>query len=223
MFSHFEECPVGVEPTSPVWKTGTFAARSRAHAAEGEGVEPSRLIARLFSKQLPSPIGLPFRLSCGGRNRTCVTTINSRLPVPAQDPPHQSVRTTGFEPAVSCFRNRRNGQAFLRPEKCAQPESNRHTLHGKQEGCHYIMGAKLCEPNCQRSSEHRAGLEPASPLYESGVFAARRPVLCLSVGPEGLEPSPRRLRAGDAAANTSVPSFRFVVGVEGIEPSAHDL
>ena len=25
---------------------------------------------------------------------------------------------------------------------CAQPESNRHTLHGKQEGCHYIMGAK---------------------------------------------------------------------------------
>ena len=30
--------------------------------AEGEGVEPSRLIARLFSKQLPSPIGLPFRI-----------------------------------------------------------------------------------------------------------------------------------------------------------------
>ena len=28
--------------------------------AEGEGVEPSRLIARLFSRQLPSPIGLPF-------------------------------------------------------------------------------------------------------------------------------------------------------------------
>ena len=27
---HREECPVGVEPTSPVWKTGTFAARPRA-------------------------------------------------------------------------------------------------------------------------------------------------------------------------------------------------
>ena len=26
--------------------------------------------------------------------------------------------------------------------ECAQPESNRHTLHGKQEGCHYIMGAE---------------------------------------------------------------------------------
>ena len=52
---------VGVEPTSPAWKAGIFAARPRAHAAEGEEVEPSRLIARLFSKQLPSPIGLPFR------------------------------------------------------------------------------------------------------------------------------------------------------------------
>ena len=28
-----------------------------------------------------------------------------------------------------------------------------------------------------RLPEHRAGLEPASPLYESGVLAARRPVL----------------------------------------------
>ena len=56
-----QKCPAGVEPASPAWKAGTSAARSRAHEAEGEGVEPSRLIARLFSRQLPSPIGLPFR------------------------------------------------------------------------------------------------------------------------------------------------------------------
>ena len=31
------------------------------------------------------------------------------------------------------------------------------------------------------------------------------------VGPEGFEPSPRRLRAGDAAANTSVPVIKSVV------------
>ncbi len=109
------------------------------------------------------------------------------------------------------------------------------------------MGAKHCNPSCQRSSEHRTGLEPASPLYESGVFAARRPVLCFSVGLEGLEPSPAWVRTRDAAANTSVPNcfrvervFSMVlnrksydvfagalkpskVGVEGIEPSAHDL
>jgi hypothetical protein len=30
--------------------------------AEGEGVEPSRLIARLISNQVPSPFGLPFRI-----------------------------------------------------------------------------------------------------------------------------------------------------------------
>jgi hypothetical protein len=31
------------------------------------------------------------------------------------------------------------------------------------------------------------------------------------VGPEGFEPSPRRLRAGNAAANTSVPVIKSVV------------
>ena len=38
------ECPAGIEPASPAWKAGTFAARPRAHVvkAEGEGVEPSR-------------------------------------------------------------------------------------------------------------------------------------------------------------------------------------
>ena len=58
-------------------------------------------------------------------------------------------------------------QAFPRPEtQCAQPESNRHTLHGKQEGCHYIMGAKnnanqvVKERQRERRVEHRVGLEP---------------------------------------------------------------
>ena len=58
------ECPAGVGPAFPAWKAGAFAARPRARcsfAAEGEGVEPSRLIARRFSKPLPSPVGLPFR------------------------------------------------------------------------------------------------------------------------------------------------------------------
>jgi hypothetical protein len=33
--------------------------------AEGEGVEPSRLIARLISNQVPSPFGLPFQILKG--------------------------------------------------------------------------------------------------------------------------------------------------------------
>ena len=67
--------------------------------------------------------------------------------------------------------------SLLKPAKSAQWESNPHFRHGKAVGCHYIMGAKQYEVSCQRTSEHRAGLEPASPLYESGVFAARPPVL----------------------------------------------
>lgn len=78
--------------------------------------------------------------SCGDRNRTCVTTVNSRLPVPARTPPHQSqesranrdmhslrlcgsrlstfnsrlysVSVVGFEPTVSCARGTRKLQAF---------------------------------------------------------------------------------------------------------------
>ena len=52
----------GVEPRSPGWKPGVVPLdQSRGLQAEGEGVEPSRLIARPSSKRLPSPIGLPFR------------------------------------------------------------------------------------------------------------------------------------------------------------------
>lgn len=41
-------------------------------------------------------------LSCGDRNRTCVTTVNSRLPVPARTPPQcHSVSVVGFEPTLS--------------------------------------------------------------------------------------------------------------------------
>ncbi len=48
---------------------------------------------------------LPGSPNCGGRNRTCVVTIQSRLPVPAQAPPHrlrhtllQKARGGGVEP-----------------------------------------------------------------------------------------------------------------------------
>ncbi len=79
---------MGVEPTLPDWKPGTSAARPKAHIkAEGEGVEPSRLIARPASNGVPSPVGLSFRKGCGGRNRTCVWAVNSRLPVPTRAPP----------------------------------------------------------------------------------------------------------------------------------------
>ena len=51
-----------------------------------------------------------------------------------------------------------------------------------------------------KSQEHREGLEPSSPQYESGVFAARSPVLVVQVGPEGLEPS-----HGEVKSRTMLP------------------
>lgn len=113
------------------------------------------------------------------------------------------------------------GQAFPHPEvdrQSAQRESNPHFRHGKAIGCRYIMGTVKPTPNCQRSAEHRVGLEPTSPPYECGVFAARRPVHQSRVGSEGLEPSPTWLRARHAAANTLIPSQNLRVGPGGVEP-----
>ena len=81
----------------------------------------------------------------------------------------------GFEPAISCSQGRRISQAFLHPEShppiSAQRESNPHVRHGKAVGYRYIMGT-IAVPALSKSREHRVGLEPTSPPYESGIFAA---------------------------------------------------
>ncbi len=84
----------------------------------------------------------------------------------------------GFEPALSCSRSRRIGQAFPHPESfrsptSAQRESNPHVRHGKAVGYRYIMGTIAVPRIVKESREHRVGLEPTSPPYEGGVFAAR--------------------------------------------------
>ncbi len=140
--------------------------------------------SRPGSSRVPSPFGLPFpSSSSGGRNRTCVPPVNSRALVPARTPPElsrQTVGMAGFEPAISCSQGRRISQTFLHPESprsptSAQRESNPHVRHGKAVGYRYIMGT-IAVAELSRNREHRVGLEPTSPPYEGGVFAARRPV-----------------------------------------------
>lgn len=99
--TRFAECPVGIEPTSPAWKAGTFAARPRARSS----------------------------ISCGGRNRTCVRAVNSRLPVPARVPPQSKknsqdgwIRTSGLVRPKHA-----DGQAFARPETRAPSGSRTRT------------------------------------------------------------------------------------------------
>jgi hypothetical protein len=158
--------------------------QSRKKQAEGEGVEPSRLIARPGSGRVPSPIGLSFRVSSsGGRNRTCVPPVNSRVLVPARTPPEskaQTVGMAGFEPAISCSQGRRIGQALLHPESSRSPnkcpagvEPARPPWRGGRLPLHH---GHLRRPRIVKDREHRVGLEPTSPPYEGGVFAAGRPV-----------------------------------------------
>ena len=75
----------GVEPPASLGlsKGGLPVAYRAAfvRSAEGEGVEPPRLVARPGSVRVPSPVGLPFRLSLDGWIRTSVL----RLPTPADE------------------------------------------------------------------------------------------------------------------------------------------
>ncbi len=66
-------------------------------------------------------------------------------------------------------------------------------------------------------NEHPAGIEPAHPAWRAGRLPLHHGCKTLrsQVGPEGLEPSPRWLRARYAAANTWIP-----FGPEGVEPSS---
>ena len=177
--------------------------------AEGEGVEPPRLLrsAVFETVAVANRLALPYS-SCGDRNRTCEGAVNSRLPVPTQAPPQKS-RRSWIRTNDLLLPKQADFQAIPYADyESAQRESNPHFRHGKAVGCRYIMGTSQPRPNCQRDRGHRVGLEPTSPHYGCGVFAARRPVQGVRhgrnrrVGPEGLEPSPARVRTGCAAANT---------------------
>ena len=136
----------------------------------GAGFEPASPGSRPGSLPLADPRG------CGGRNRTCVGAVNSRLPVPARVPPHQQVRTAGFEPAISCARGTRNPRLshVLKQERPAGIEPTLPPWQGSRLPLHH---GRLCHNQIVKQREHRAGLEPASPHYGCGVLAARRPVL----------------------------------------------
>jgi len=56
----------------------------------------------------PVPLGQGHVASCGGRNRTCDQTVNSRPPVPAQAPPQFRGQRSEFRSQRSEFRSQRS-------------------------------------------------------------------------------------------------------------------
>ena len=88
-------------PASSCW------TMSPSCKAEAVGLEPTTVFTAPVFKTGPSSSRVTST-SCGGRNRTHVTTVQSRLSVPAQTPPHHlSVKLREQE---SNLRTRRSKQ-----------------------------------------------------------------------------------------------------------------
>ena len=189
--------------------------QSRGLQAEGEGVEPSRLIARPGSSRVPSPIGLPFLVRAPAAG---IEPASSRL-------------TAGYSYQHELHRNRRVRQS-------GWPDSNRRFPAPKAGGLPGFPTSRVVS----FTDKCPAGVEPARPPWRGGRLPLhhghlRRPRIvkeprapggtrthvaalrgrslrrwttsaCIPMGPEGLEPSPNRLRAGRSAARTSVPIDR---------------
>ena len=142
------------------WRLCRSAKGTCVVDAEGEGVEPSRLIARRFSKPLPSPVGLPFRKAAV----TGIEPVSGRLTAACsyQHELHRNaVSVVRFELTISCAQGRRIPRlshtlvrlsrmcavriswTTTRELKSTQRESNPHFRHGEPVGFHYIMGANV--------------------------------------------------------------------------------
>jgi hypothetical protein len=85
------ECPAGVEPACPVCKTGASTARPRAHfnlrwsGRRGSRTPKAHRSPVFETGAVARRLALPSG-STEGRNRTSVSTVNNRPPVPALAP-----------------------------------------------------------------------------------------------------------------------------------------
>ena len=132
--------------------------------------------------------------------------------MPARTPPeskHQTVGMAGFEPAISCSQGRRTGQAFLHPESSLSPnkcpagvEPARPPWQGGRLPLHHGHDRR---PRIVKEPRAPGGTRTHVAALRERSLRRWTTSTCTGVGPEGLEPSPNRLRAGRSAARNSVP------------------
>ena len=131
--------------------------------------------------------------SCGGRNRTCVAAINSRLPVPAQDQPHHISQRGRIRTDVLVRPRHADCQPFPHAEvKSAQSDLNRPNCPGRAARYRYVIGAKssgqiVKDPENQMGPD---GLEPSSDPYKEPALTVELQA-CISwrsIGPEDSNP-----------------------------------
>ena len=170
----------------------------------------------------------PSVVSCGGRNRTCVVTVNSRPPVPAQDPPHQSGRLdlNQRSPASGA-----GGMARLSYVLISRPCKSQKQLSFEAVDSVEVASTGIEPANsrsavwrspleqcvgfcrCARLPERPAGVEPAHPPWQGD----RQPLHhgrvgwkpnCQRAKSTGRDSNPRRRtrESGIFAARRPVPS-----------------
>ncbi len=144
--------------------------------AEGEGVEPSRLIARPISNRVPSPIGLPFRVS----TRLDLTRLSVRLYC---SPPL----------LLNCsICGRDAAKTSELPKKLTE-----HRVGLEPTLPHYGCGVFAARRPVRELEEGPEGLEPSPAWLRARGSASRalvpREIAVLSrkawIGLEGIEPS----------------------------------
>ena len=161
---------------------------------------------RLFSKQLPSPVGLPFhfyRAAVAGiepapRRLTAVSPYQHRPhriifqhfgrvierrcleaePQLGTDQLFQSiqVRTAGFEPAISYSRRTRISRLSHVLIDRAPSGSRTRTSAMARQQATATSWTLMSRLVVKEHEEHQVGFEPTLPQYECGVLAAGRPV-----------------------------------------------
>ena len=192
--------PDGLEPSFSGCKPEVVAAGPRDHdlllKAEAVRLE---LTSEMYSPPVFKTGSSSSRMTsrnCGGRNRTHVATVQSRLPVPAQAPPHQVTsklrgrnRTCG--PVVQS-----NG--FLPTETTPHREA---CPAGIEPACPaWKAGTFAARPRARESfiKAEAVGLEPTSEFYSPPVFkigssTSRITSIQHQAAVAGIEPASRRL------------------------------
>ena len=125
---------VGIEPTLAPWKRAALPLRN------------ARKCVRWAAAERPCPTmasGQAAKLRRLGSNQreTCLTDTRNYQQLPlrinlSRLESEVKVCATGFEPALSSARGSRDARLPHAQKMCAQPESNRRSLHGKQEVSH---------------------------------------------------------------------------------------
>lgn len=212
----FEAEAVGLEPTTsvspaPVFETGSSSGRMTSiHVQAAEtGIEP---VSRRLTAACPYQHGLHRNVI-----QSAWSDLNRRSRAPearavfvtnsGQTFPHAEVRSRPSANDIAPSGSRTHTSALARRYAAATSQVQLVLAELSKIKLHHASRDRLPFANHSRSrtTKHRVGLEPTLSHYGCGVLAAKRPVIVIRMGPDGLEPSPVRVRTECAAANTLIP------------------